>query len=84
MEKVKKILEVAADVAVLVKRVRADGKIDLNDTIHVVPFVQKLPAHIEAISAWKEAVAEIKAINVPTGLALVTFIDEKVKLVERA
>lgn len=84
MTKLKKILSVATDVAILVKKVKEDGEINMNDTVHAIPFVQKLPEHIKALADWKEAVEELKAITVTSGLDLVQFVDSEVKRVEKA
>lgn len=84
MEKLKKILNVVTDVVILVKKVKEDGKLDMTDTIHAVPFVQKIPDHIKAIAEWKEAVEELKAISVASGLELVQFVDSEVKRIEKA
>lgn len=84
MEKLKKILAVGTKVAILIKKVKADGKLDMADAVHVVPFVTDLPESIAALADFKEAIAEIKAIDVASGLGLVQFIDAQVKLVEKA
>lgn len=84
MTKVKAVLSVIADIAIIVKKVKADGKLDLNDSLHVIPFAQKLPEHIAALSNLQEAFEEIKSITVASGLDLVQFIDSKVKEVEKA
>lgn len=84
MEKAKAILSVLADVAVLVKKVKSDGKLDMSDTIHVLPFVQKLPEHIKAISEFREAAEELKGIDVAGGIVLIQHVDSLIKKIEKA
>lgn len=84
MKKLKAILSVVADVVILVKKVKEDGKLDMTDAVHVLPFVQKLPDHIKAFSELKEAFEEAKEIDVASGLDLIQFIDSEVKRVEKA
>jgi hypothetical protein len=56
----------------------------MSDTVHAVPFVQKIPAHIKAISEWKEAVEELKKIELASGIVLVQFVDSEIKRIEKA
>jgi hypothetical protein len=84
MVKVKAILSVVTEVAILAKKVKADGKLDMTDTVHVIPFVQKLPEHIKAISDWSEALEEIKKIDLASGIVLVQFVDGEIKKIEKA
>lgn len=84
MEKLKAVLRVATDVVILIKKVKQDGKLDMTDSLHVIPFVQKLPEHIKALADIKEVFEELKGIDVASGLGLVQFIDGEVKRVEKA
>jgi len=78
------ILDVLGDLSIVFKKVKADGKFDLNDTVHVLPVINKVPEYVEKISKYKEAFAELKKPSVSKFLKLVTIVDKKVKEFEKA
>lgn len=83
-EKIEAIAESAKDIAIVVKKITADKKVDLNDLPHLVAILPKLSEIIENFKAVGEAFEEGKDLDVAEVVSLIQKIHEKVKEVEAA
>jgi len=83
-EKVEAILEDLKEVAIVAKKVKHDGKVDLADLPHVMALLPKLPKFFEDFKAIGEAVEEGKDFDVAEVIGLIQKVHAMVKEVETA
>jgi hypothetical protein len=78
------IIVALGELAVVGKKVWKDKKFDVNDTVHILPAIQKVPTYLEAASNYKKAWEELKNFNVAKAVKLVQVVDAQVKAFEKA
>jgi hypothetical protein len=83
-EKIEKLAEVLKALVIAGKKIKADGKVDVNDLAHVVALVPQLGDLAEVVTSFGDLIAEGKDLDVSEVVALITLIDKKVKEVEAA
>ena len=82
VEKIEKLAEVIADAIILGKKVNADGKIDAADLQHAGQAFKLVQDIIDLALNHKEALEQIKDIQMEEALALLAKGYELVKKVE--
>ena len=84
VEKIEALVDALKVLAVAGKKVSADKKINLEDLPTVIALVPQLPKIIEAVTPWKEIIAEGKDIDVAEVVLLIQKVNEAVKEIEKA
>ncbi len=83
-EKIEAIAESLKDIAILIKKISADKKVDIADVAHLIAFLPKIDDIISSLKGIGEAVEEGKDIEVAEIVALIQAIHGKLKEVEQA
>lgn len=83
-ENIEKIVDAAAEIAKVAKKVAADKKVNLDDLPVVVAFLPKIPGIIEDFKKLGEAFEEGKDFDVAEVVALIQKVHAKVKEIEAA
>ena len=83
-EKIEAIAESLKEVAILIKKISADKKVDIQDIAHLVAFLPKIDDIILSMKDLGKAVEEGKDIDVAEIVALIQKIHSKLKEVEQA
>ena len=83
-EKIENIAEQLKELIIVGKKVKADGKVDANDLVHVIGLLPKLPTMIDAFKDLGEAIEEGKDIDVTEIIALIQKVNSLVKEIEKA
>jgi hypothetical protein len=84
IEKTEALLGSIKELVIVVKKVRADGKYDVNDIAHLVALLPKLPEMFENFKAIGEVVEEGKDFDVAEVISLIQKVSAMVKEVEAA
>jgi hypothetical protein len=82
-EKIEAILDDIAELVIVAKKIKADGKIDVLDLPIVVAVLPKLGKFIEDFKSIGEAIEEGKDIDVAEIVSLIQKISDKVKEIEK-
>lgn len=83
-EKIEALLKSVKQLVILAKKIKEDGKVDLNDLPHIVAFLPVLPQIIENFKEVSKAWGEIKDIDAAELINLIQVIDQAVKEIEQA
>lgn len=83
-EKIEAIADSLKEVAILIKKISADKKVDISDIAHLVAFLPKIDEIIASIKDLGQAVEEGKDIDVAEIVALIQKIHGKLKEIEAA
>jgi hypothetical protein len=83
-EKIEKIVESLTHVAVAAKKISADKKVDLQDIPAAMELLVKIPEIVSAFSDLSESWKEVQDVDVAEVIQLITLVNEKVKLIEKA
>jgi hypothetical protein len=83
-EKIEAIADSLKEVAILIKKISADKKVDITDIAHLVAFLPKIDEIIASMKDFGQAVEEGKDIDVAEIVALIQKIHGKLKEVEEA
>jgi hypothetical protein len=83
-EKIEAIAESLKEMAILIKKISADKKVDIQDIAHLVAFLPKIDDIILSMKDLGKAVEEGKDIDVAEIVALIQKIHSKLKEVEEA
>ena len=83
-EKIEAIAESLKEVAILIKKISADKKVDIQDIAHLVAFLPKIDDIILSMKDLGKAVEEGKDIDVAEIVSLIQKIHSKLKEVEQA
>jgi hypothetical protein len=83
-EKIEAIAESLKEIAILIKKISADKKVDIQDLAHLVAFLPKIDNIIVSIKDIGQAVEEGKDIDVAEIVDLIQKIHSKLKEVEQA
>lgn len=83
-EKIESIADSLKEVAILIKKISADKKVDISDIAHLVAFLPKIDDIIASLKGIGEAVEEGKDIDVAEIVVLIQAIHKKLKEVEEA
>jgi hypothetical protein len=83
-EKIEAIADSLKEVAILIKKISADKKVDIADIAHLVAFLPKIDEIIASMKDLGQAVEEGKDIDVAEIVALIQKIHGKLKEVEEA
>ena len=83
-EKIEAIADSLKEVAILIKKISADKKVDIADIAHLVAFLPKIDEIIGSMKDLGQAVEEGKDIDVAEIVALIQKIHGKLKEVEEA
>jgi hypothetical protein len=83
-EKIEAIADSLKEVAILIKKISADKKVDIQDIAHLVAFLPKIDDIILSMKDLGKAVEEGKDIDVAEIVALIQKIHSKLKEVEQA
>jgi hypothetical protein len=83
-EKIEKLVEAIAHVAVAAKKISADKKITLDDLPAAMDLLVKIPEIASAFSELSAAFDEAKDLDVAEVVSLIKLVDAKVKLIEKA
>jgi hypothetical protein len=83
-EKIEAIADSLKEVAILIKKISADKKVDITDIAHLVAFLPKIDEIIASMKDLGQAVEEGKDIDVAEIVALIQKIHGKLKEVEEA
>jgi ABC-type oligopeptide transport system ATPase subunit len=83
-EKIEAIAESLKEVAILIKKISADKKVDIQDIAHLVAFLPKIDDIILSMKDLGKAVEEGKDIDVAEIVSLIQKIHSKLKEVEEA
>ena len=84
IDKIEKAAEALAHIIIAGKKISADKKVDLQDLPAAMELITKLPAIVEAFTAYQEIVAEAKDLDIAEVVTLIKKVDELVKKVEAA
>jgi hypothetical protein len=83
-EKIEAILSDVKELVIAGKKVKADGKVSLEDLPAVIALIPKLPKFIDDFKAFGDAFKEGKDIDVAEIIVLIQKIDAMVKEIEAA
>ena len=83
-EKIEAIAESLKEVAILIKKISADKKVDIQDIAHLVAFLPKIDDIILSMKDLGQAVEEGKDIDVAEIVALIQKIHSKLKEIQAA
>ena len=83
-EKIEKLAGVLTALVIAGKKVKADGKVDVNDLPHVIALVPQLSDLADVVSNFGDLINEGKDLDVAEVVALIQLVDKKVKEVEAA
>ncbi len=83
-EKIEAIADSLKEVAILIKKISADKKVDIADIAHLVAFLPKIDEILASMKDLGQAVEEGKDIDVAEIVALIQKIHGKLKEVEEA
>ena len=83
-EKIEAIADSLKEVAILIKKISADKKVDISDIAHLVAFLPKIDDIIVSIKDIGQAVEEGKDIDVAEIVSLIQKIHGKLKEIEKA
>jgi len=83
-EKIEAIAESLKEVAILIKKISADKKVDIQDVAHLVAFLPKIEGIISSIKELGQAVEEGKDIDVAEIVVLIQKMHSKIKEIEAA
>ena len=83
-EKIESIADSLKEVAILIKKISADKKVDIADIAHLVAFLPKIDEIIASMKDLGKAVEEGKDIDVAEIVSLIQKIHGKLKEVEEA
>lgn len=83
-EKIEAIADSLKEVAILIKKISADKKVDIADIAHLVAFLPKIDEIIASMKDLGKAVEEGKDIDVAEIVSLIQKIHGKLKEVEEA
>jgi hypothetical protein len=83
-EKIEKLVDALAHVAVAAKKISNDKKVDLQDIPAAMEVLVKIPEIVSAFSELGQAFDEAKDLDVAEVVSLIKKVDEKVKLIEKA
>jgi hypothetical protein len=83
-EKIEKLVDALAHVAVAAKKISADKKLDLQDLPAAMDLLVRIPEIASAFSELSAAFDEAKDLDVAEVVSLIKKVDEKVKLIEKA
>lgn len=83
-EKIESIADSLKEIAILIKKISADKKVDISDVAHLIAFLPKIDDIIISLKGIGEAVEEGKDIDVAEIVALIQAIHKKLKEVEEA
>lgn len=83
-EKIEQLATVLTALVIAGKKVKADGKVDVNDIQHVVALVPQLSPLADIVSNFGDLIAEGKDLDVAEVVTLIQLVDKKVKEVEAA
>lgn len=83
-EKIEAIADSLKEVAILIKKISADKKVDISDIAHLVAFLPKIDDIIVSIKDLGQAVEEGKDIDVAEIVSLIQKIHGKLKEIEKA
>lgn len=83
-EKIESIAESLKDVAILIKKISADKKVDIADISHLIAFLPKIDDIIASIKDLGQAVEEGKDIDVAEIVSIIQSIHKKLKEIEVA
>jgi hypothetical protein len=83
-EKIESIAESLKEVAILIKKISADKKVDIQDIAHLVAFLPKIDDIILSMKDLGQAVEEGKDIDVAEIVALIQKIHSKLKEIQAA
>jgi hypothetical protein len=84
VEKIEKLVDSLAHVAVAAKKISADKKVDLADLPAAMELLVKIPEIAASLSELSAAFDEAKDLDVAEVVSLIKKVDEKVKLIEKA
>lgn len=83
-EKIEAIAESLKEVAILIKKISADKKVDISDIAHLVAFLPKIDDIILSIKDLGQALEEGKDIDVSEIVDLIQKIHGKLKEIEHS
>jgi F0F1-type ATP synthase delta subunit len=83
-EQIEKLAEVLKHLVIAGKKVKADGKVDMNDLQHVIALVPQLAPLADVVSNIGKLIDEGKDLDVAEVVTLIQLVDKKVKEVEAA
>jgi hypothetical protein len=83
-EKIEAIADSLKEVAILIKKISADKKVDISDIAHLVAFLPKIDDIIASMKDLGQAVEEGKDIDVAEIVVLIQKIHSKLKEIEQA
>lgn len=83
-EKIEAVAESIKDLAVVAKKISEDKKVGVDDLVHVIAILPKLPKIIESIKDLGEAVDEAKDLEVAEIISLIQVVHAKIKEIEKA
>jgi F0F1-type ATP synthase delta subunit len=83
-EKIETLATVLTALVIAGKKVKADGKVDVNDLQHVIALVPQLSPLADIVSNFGDLIAEGKDLDVAEVVTLIQLVDKKVKEVEAA
>jgi hypothetical protein len=83
-EKIEAIADSLKEVAILIKKISADKKVDIADIAHLVAFLPKIDEILASMKDLGQAVEEGKDIDVAEIVSLIQKIHGKLKEVEEA
>lgn len=83
-EKIEAILSVVEKLVIAGKKIKADGKVDLQDLPVVISLLPQIPSMIDALKDVSAAVEEGKDLDVSEIVSLIQSIAAKVKEIEKA
>jgi hypothetical protein len=83
-EKIEAVADSLKEVAILIKKISADKKVDIADIAHLIAFLPKIDDIIASLKDLGQAVEEGKDIDVAEVVGLIQSIHKKLKEVEAA
>jgi|694.fasta_scaffold145895_2 predicted RecB family endonuclease len=83
-EKIESLAESIKELAIVAKKVSDDKKVGVDDLVHVIALLPKLPKIIDSIKDLGEAVDEAKDLEVAEIISLIQAIHSKIKEIEKA
>lgn len=83
-EKIEAVADSLKEVAILIKKISADQKVDIADVAHLIAFLPKIDDIIASLKDLGQAVEEGKDIDVAEVVGLIQSIHKKLKEVEVA
>lgn len=83
-EKIEAVAESLKEVAILIKKISADKKVDIADIAHLIAFLPKIDDIIASLKDLGQAVEEGKDIDVAEIVSIIQSIHKKLKEIEEA